>query len=1007
MKCFLKLLLYFIIAYVNNLNAQSVKDFNIYNFTNDNGLPQNSIKSIALDKDKYLWIATESGLVRYDGKNFRVYNRENLRDMHSSRISYVGLMPNKSIYFIDENSFIYTQNIDGQFERLKQRANSELLICTTRGFYNPSSSLGIAGYNYLNSRLISDWINSIMFYSTTDSSSGFIAINKNTIAFVSRKHLHWIDSVKEVNKHVLRGAGTLEKHFYYLDLSYRINTLDSQGKVHSVHVQGLLPSRAPGPPRPSRYALLQQEERLHLLYDNRIYRLSYLDDCTLKATLLVDANDIPNITSFGDYAYLNTMIIGSGTKGLFVLKKKQFTTVSFPETDNIFYAQAAYGDSGILTHFGLVTPQTTKKLPIDKIKRQALLRDKAGNYWMNRGPDAVIKISPDFSILREIRLREIYVNCFAETPDGNIWLASNKNKLGRIAGDKIEWLSLMKLGPNAMATLLPVDNEHFWVGGNQHLFTINVRTGRVVHYNYFKDCDVRCLQLDDHNRLWIGTYGKGYFVLSGNKLTRMPIDSRGYLMFVHTILEDRRGNVWMTTNNGIMRTRKSDLEAYVQNPARSVYYQYYTKEQGFNTNEFNGGCTPAALELRDGKLSFPSMDGLVQFYPDSLQEAYPTAKILIDDVLVDGKSIPLKKVVILPPSFNRLEIQVSSPYYDNPANQQIEYKLSDFEDRWYPLSNNNSLVYNRLPYGNYKLKLRKRAGFATDYYITAELQLVVKPFLYQEWYFKAFAALFIILLVLLFFRFRYFYLIKKQRRLEHKVQQRTRELVYNNRLKEKLTLLIAHDLQSPLHFLTILARHVHRAAQNNDIESVLEGSEEIKNTTAKIYSFVKEFSLWNMSLNDNYRLNKTSFPINALLEELSQFFEEMLRLKNNRIEIRYTRNASVNTDRDVLKAILRNIIDNANKYTQNGSILINVHCDENNAMALSVSDTGNGMTEQQLEKINYRIRQSPSIPAIEKDGRLGFQLIIDFAARLGARLSVNSTFGQGTTITISGFTCED
>ncbi|WP_118951724.1 ligand-binding sensor domain-containing protein [Taibaiella helva] len=1005
MNCFRRLFLLFIISYTSALNAQSVKDFNVYNFTNDNGLPQNSVKALALDKDKYLWIATESGLARYDGKNFRVYNRENLNTLHSSRISYVGLMPDKRIYFTDENSFIYTQDKAGRFERLKQKVNSELLINASEGFYNPSRHLGIAGYNYLNSQLISDWTNTIAFYSTTDSCSGFIAINKSTIAFVSRKNVRWIDSISTMNRHVLHSAGTLQQRFYFLDLDYRINMMDSTGRTRSVHVQGLMPRSLVTTSRPSRYSLLQQEERLYLLYDNRIYRLSFLDSGTLRATFIIDACDIPNITSFGHYADLNTIIIGSGTKGLFLLKKKQFTTISFPETDNIFYAQATYGDSGILTHFGLVTPGNIQKLPIDKIKRQAIIKDREGNYWMNRGADAVIRIAPDFRVLKEIRQRDIYVNCFAMTPDGSIWLSTNKNKFGRIAGDKIEWLAL-KLNPDAMRTLLPVDNEYFWVGGNQHLFTINIRTRQVVHYNYFKDCDVRCLYLDRHNQLWIGTYGKGYFMLTGRKLIKMPVDNKGYLSFVHTVLEDRNGNVWMTTNNGIIRTRKSDLEAYVRNPDRAVYYQYYTKEQGFNTNEFNGGCTPAALELKDGKLSFPSMDGLVQFYPDSLQEAYPTSKILIDEVLVDGKAVQLKRALSLPPSFNRLEIQVSSPYYDNPANQQIEYKLRDFEDRWYPLGSNNAISYNRLPYGSYTLQLRKKAGFATDYYITAELQLTVRPFLYQEWYFKAFAALFILLMILLFFRFRYFYLIKKQRRLEHKVQQRTRELVYNNRLKEKLTLLIAHDLQSPLHFLTILARHVHRAAQNNDIDSVLEGSEEIKNTTAKIYSFVKEFSLWNMSLNENYRLNKTSFPVKALLEELKQFFEEMLRLKNNQIEIRYTREASVNTDRDVLKAILRNIIDNANKYTQNGKILISVQCDEANAMELSVADTGNGMTEQQLEKINYRIRQSPSIPAIEKDGRLGFQLIIDFAARLGARLSVSSIFGQGTTITISGFTCD-
>src|SRR5688572_9472684 len=117
MKCIRIRLLFYIIICATTLNAQSVKDFNIYNFTNDNGLPQNSVKAIALDRDSYIWIATESGLVRYDGKNFKVFSRSNLHVLYSSRISYVGLMRDRSVYFIDDNNNIYVQNQGRHFSK--------------------------------------------------------------------------------------------------------------------------------------------------------------------------------------------------------------------------------------------------------------------------------------------------------------------------------------------------------------------------------------------------------------------------------------------------------------------------------------------------------------------------------------------------------------------------------------------------------------------------------------------------------------------------------------------------------------------------------------------------------------------------------------------------------------------------------------------------------------------------------------------------------------------------
>lgn len=1007
MKCIRIRLLFFIITYAVSLNAQSVKDFNIYNFTNDNGLPQNSVKAIALDRDSYMWIATESGLVRYDGRNFKVFSRNNVHILHSSRISHVGLMQNRQVYFTDDNSNIYIQNKEQRFAKFSKKANKDLFINLKTGFYDPSNCLGIAGYNYLRSLFIGNWTNNLLFLPTGNSRTGFVAVNKNVVAYVSHKKVVWTDSIQHYNKHVLHGSAILKERLYYLDLDFKLNSIDSLGKKRSITLSGIRPEDTHIQKRlPVNYSLLQQDDKVYLLYGNSIYRLNYLDEATLSASFLMETQSIPNITCFREYSSINAYVIGSNTKGLFLLKKKQFRTLSFPETDNVFYAQASYGDSGVLTHFGVLMPHGVIRFPFDKIKRQAIIKDRQGNYWLNKAAESIINVDRDFHILREIKLNDLYINCFAETPDGTIWFVTNKNRIGKIGRDGIEWLSI-KLSSNSIYNLLPVDNENFWIGGNRNLFLLNIRTRRIIHYNYFKDCDVRYLYRDKNNTLWIGTYGKGYFAMKGNTLFRLPLDNQGKLNFVHALLEDRKGNVWFTTNNGMLRALKKDMEAYIGGKVPSIYYRYYTKEQGFNTNEFNGGCSPACLELKDGKLSFPSMDGLVQFYPDSLKEVYPTSRIFIDDLLIDGKPVSVKNDAVLPPSFNRLQVLISSPYYGNPANQQIEYQLKHFDDRWYPVNDGNTIDYNRLPYGTYELLLRKKTGINGNNFITSKLRFTVKPFFYQEWYCKALALLLLVFLILLFFRLRYFFLIKKQRKLEHKVQQRTRELVYNNRLKEKLTLLIAHDLQSPLHFLTLLSRHVHKAAQHNDIESVLAGSEEIKNTTTKIYSFVKEFSLWNMSLNENYRLNKTSFPINALLEELKQFFEEMMRLKNNTTEIKIDREFTVHTDRDMLKAILRNIIDNANKYTQNGTITISVEKDERNCLILSVQDTGNGMSEQQLEKINYRISQSPSIPAIEKDGRLGFQLIIDFAARLEARLNITSANGQGTTITVSGITCED
>ncbi len=152
------------------------------------------------------------------------------------------------------------------------------------------------------------------------------------------------------------------------------------------------------------------------------------------------------------------------------------------------------------------------------------------------------------------------------------------------------------------------------------------------------------------------------------------------------------------------------------------------KESGFNTNEFNGSCTPSGITLGNGKFSFPSLDGLVQFYPDSIHEALPDSKIFIDKFQVDGKEQDIGRDLSLPPSFQHIEVEVAAPFFGLPDNQQLEYNVKGLDHNWYPVNNENKIVLNRFSYGNYILQFRKQAGFGPNNFITTSLSFYIRPF---------------------------------------------------------------------------------------------------------------------------------------------------------------------------------------------------------------------------------------------------------------------------------------
>jgi signal transduction histidine kinase len=249
---------------------------------------------------------------------------------------------------------------------------------------------------------------------------------------------------------------------------------------------------------------------------------------------------------------------------------------------------------------------------------------------------------------------------------------------------------------------------------------------------------------------------------------------------------------------------------------------------------------------------------------------------------------------------------------------------------------------------------------------------------------------------------RYANLMKRNKALEREVSQRTLHLQNANHLKEKILMMVGHDLQSPLHFLGYLSETNYDALMSRQHKKAGLISQEMKNTTKKIYAFVDEFNLWARVQDEQFNLKKTTFSLTSLVGELELFFKEILQLQHNTFEFTTEEEYELNTNKELLKAVLRNLIDNAQKHTHNGTISIHCSRDNDKGCLIRVSDTGKGMSPEILKNINNLIKRAETITDFESGNRLGYQFIIDFATRLNAHLTLESEEGKGTTILISG-----
>lgn len=213
--------------------------------------------------------------------------------------------------------------------------------------------------------------------------------------------------------------------------------------------------------------------------------------------------------------------------------------------------------------------------------------------------------------------------------------------------------------------------------------------------------------------------------------------------------------------------------------------------------------------------------------------------------------------------------------------------------------------------------------------------------------------------------------------------------------KEKLTSILAHDLKTPLRFMTSVSTFLSKDIDNLDKRKrekfLLELSTAAKNT----YAFADELLTWLSVQQQNFTIVNTEVSMNGLMDELYLFFQDIAQAQHTELVIDPFPSITIKTDRRLLKIILRNIIDNAIKNTEEGEIRISTKILSKEAIELSIRDTGNGMTQEQLQTLDLENTYGFQF---EIKNKLGFQIIKDLSSMLNIQLKVRSDIDVGTEV---------
>ena len=243
---------------------------------------------------------------------------------------------------------------------------------------------------------------------------------------------------------------------------------------------------------------------------------------------------------------------------------------------------------------------------------------------------------------------------------------------------------------------------------------------------------------------------------------------------------------------------------------------------------------------------------------------------------------------------------------------------------------------------------------------------------------------------------------QKERQKQQKlIEEQNKELVQKaedlkkaNETKARLYSIIAHDLKSPFNTIIGFSALIAEAAENKNYEDVIQYSRFIENSSEQVYKLLLNLLDWTRLQTQNIEYKPEKIPLQELIEEQIKIFSFQAQNKNISLKSKVEK-CLVFADKNMLETIIRNLISNAIKYTENGSVTINA-VQKNNHYEISVKDTGIGLDEETIKNI-FQFQTTTKGTQGEKGSGLGLQLCKEFIEINKGRLEIESQKGAGST----------
>lgn len=334
------------------------------------------------------------------------------------------------------------------------------------------------------------------------------------------------------------------------------------------------------------------------------------------------------------------------------------------------------------------------------------------------------------------------VNSIAPHPDGGLWISDRERGLFRWHPRHPDVLETIPALSAVRASLVFGDRKgRLWLATSTGRLAMLDAAGRARIIETQEGLGAGpylSLYEDSRDVLWIGGFD-GVTRFDGHRFLRLNRANR-FRGGVSSIIEDADGDLWLATASGIVCIRRPDLDRWLRDPSYEVNTSLFDAADGLAGMPISFGG-PSTARAGDGRLWFVSGRGLTVLDPASLKRPRAPAPVRIETVQVDEQAWPVATDRQLPSSLSRLQIDYTALDLTTPFKTRFRYRLEGFDAEWIDAGTRRQAHYTHLPPRDYRFHLVASTvdGSWADSSVTWRFS--IPPRFYQTAWFAAASAI--------------------------------------------------------------------------------------------------------------------------------------------------------------------------------------------------------------------------------------------------------------------------